>query len=69
MRTRTSIFSFVLGLLSATSLTAAAGVLEGDGAPPSMVGVGCETPTEVLPKVVTPWSPDYGPGGFIEGTG
>jgi hypothetical protein len=64
-----AIVSFTLGLLSATSLTAAAGVVEGNGAPPSMVGSGCETPTKVLPKVLTPWSPDYGPGGFIEGTG
>jgi hypothetical protein len=67
MRTRTAIVSFTLGLLSATSLTAAAGVLEGDGAPSKMAG--CETPAEVLPKVVIPGSPDYGPGGFIEGTG
>jgi hypothetical protein len=67
MRTRTAIVSFIVGLLSALSLTAAAEILEGDGAPSTLVGA-CETPTEVLPKVVTPRSPDYGPGGFTEGT-
>jgi predicted ATPase len=57
----------ILGLLSAISLTAAAEVLEGDGAPSPAVG--CETPTEVLPKVLGPSSaPEGGPGGFIEGT-
>ena len=67
MRTRTAIVSFILGLLSAISLTAAAEVLEGDGAPSPAVG--CETPTEVLPKVLGPSSaPEGGPGGFIEGT-
>jgi hypothetical protein len=68
MRIRTAIVSFVLGFLSVTSLTAAAEILEGDGAPSS---IGCETPTEVLPKVVSPSERDYPgrPGGFIEGTG
>lgn len=69
MRTRTAIVGFILGLLSVTSLTAAAEVLEGTGGPSSEVGVGCETPTEVLPKVIVPEDGKDGPGGFIEGTG
>ena len=74
VRTRTAIVSFVIGLLSATSLTAVAEVLEGDGAPSTSVGAECETPTEVLPKEVSPEdlgpppTPKGSPGGFIEGT-
>ena len=62
MRTKTAIVSFVLGLLSLTSLAAVAGVIEGDGAPfPN--GGNCETsPTEVLPG-------HPGTGGVLEGTG
>ncbi len=41
MRTRTAIVSFVLGLLSFTSLTAVAEVIEGDGAP--FTNSACET--------------------------
>jgi len=74
VRIRTAIVSFVIVLLSATSLTAAAEVLGGDGAPSSTVRAECETPTEVLPKEISP--EDLGPpptpkgsrGGFIEGT-
>jgi hypothetical protein len=68
MRTRTAIVSFVLGLLSFTSLSAAAEVLEGEGAPDSILA--CETPTEVLPKEILPEksTPSSRPGGFIEGT-
>ena len=74
MRIRTAIVSSVIGLLSATSLTAAAEVLEGDGAPPPTVGAECETPTEVLPKEISPEglgpppTPKGSRGGFIEGT-
>jgi len=66
--------SFVIGLVSATSLTAAAEVLEGDGAPTSTVGAECDTQTEVLPKEISPDdlppppTPKGGSGGFIEGT-
>ena len=60
MRTKTAIVSFVLGLLSFTSMTAVAEVLEGDGAPQTW---GCETPRPDRP----PGHP--GTGGVIEGTG
>jgi hypothetical protein len=68
--------SFVIGcgLVSATSLTAAAEVLEGDGAPTSTVGAECDAQTEVLPKEISPDdlrpppTPKGGSGGFIEGT-
>jgi hypothetical protein len=70
VRTKTAIVSFVLGVLSVISLTAAAGVVEGGGAPIPNLG-NCNT-DDVLPKTVRP--PDVstthpGTGGVLEGTG
>jgi hypothetical protein len=63
MRTRTAIVSFVLGLLLAISLTGAASVVEGDGAP--FPNAACDTPGAGNK------APTSKPieGGFIEGTG
>jgi hypothetical protein len=61
--------SFVLGLLLAISLTAVAGVVEGDGAP--FPNQACDTPAPANP----PGGGNKAPtgkaiqGGFIEGTG
>jgi hypothetical protein len=66
MRTKTAIVSFVLGLLSLTSLTAVAGVIEGEGAPfPN--GGNCETSRTEVRAERLPGHP--GTGGVLEGTG
>jgi hypothetical protein len=69
MRARTAIVSFVLGLLLAISVTAAAGVIEGDGAPfPSQ---SCDTASPANPPGGGNKAPSGKPieGGYIEGTG
>jgi hypothetical protein len=69
MRAKTAIVSFVLGLLLAISLTAAAGVIEGDGAPfPSQ---SCDTTAPATPPGGGNKAPTGKPidGGYIEGTG
>ena len=70
MRTKTAIVSFVLGLLSVTSLTAVAGVIEGDGAPLPTGGY-CETSHETSQTKTRPGRPPQHPGtgGVLEGTG
>ena len=70
MRTKTAIVSFVLGLLSVTSLTAVAGVIEGDGVPFSNGG-NCETSHETSQTKTRLGTPPghLGTGGVLEGTG
>jgi hypothetical protein len=70
MRTKTAIVSFVFGLLSVTSLTAVAGVIEGDGASFPNEG-NCETSQETSQTETLPGRPlrHPGTGGALEGTG
>jgi hypothetical protein len=69
MRARTAIVSFVLGLLLAISLTAVAGVVEGDGA--AFTNTTCATAGPENPPGNGNKAPTGKPirGGFIEGTG